>query len=291
MPEPVPLLKSHERNIHSQGGEDGIIERIFATLGLERGTAVEFGAWDGVHLSNTAHLREQGWRAVLIEGDAAKIPHLRRLADERTRVVAAMVVPEGSASLDAILDAQGVAHVDFLSIDIDGDDIHILSCLKRRPRVICIEFNPTIPPPYSYVNPRGTLKGSSLVALCEVATRLDYRLVYATYCNAFFVASADAAAFVTLDPFRAYHNVSRPAVFALFDGAFDIANASFGQYRHAWSTLPVYVPRLPRILLGWPPSFVKVVLAYLYSACVAPFFYVAALIREGVRQARARLRG
>ena len=39
-------------------------------LGIGRGTLVEFGAWDGRHLSNTCHLVEsRGYSAVLIEGD------------------------------------------------------------------------------------------------------------------------------------------------------------------------------------------------------------------------------
>ena len=59
----------HERNVHSQTGEDGVIAAICHALDIREGTAVEFGAWDGVHLSNTAALREAGWETCLIEGE------------------------------------------------------------------------------------------------------------------------------------------------------------------------------------------------------------------------------
>ncbi len=165
MSDPVRLSPADECNVHSQSGEDGIITKIFSTLHIERGTAVEFGAWDGVHLSNTALLRKNGWTTVLIEADPAKVKHLEQIACATTVVIAAMVEPEGESSLDRLLGTRGISEVDFLSIDIDGDDIHVLAGLALRPRVICIEFNPTIPPPHRFVNPRGTCCGSSIASL------------------------------------------------------------------------------------------------------------------------------
>lgn len=51
-------LKSFARNEYSQYGEDGIIEEIFRRIGPNElnNFCCEFGAWDGVHLSNTASL-------------------------------------------------------------------------------------------------------------------------------------------------------------------------------------------------------------------------------------------
>jgi hypothetical protein len=48
---------------YSQYGEDDILERLFSLLEISQGWCVEFGAWDGTHLSNTAALvRHQNWR-------------------------------------------------------------------------------------------------------------------------------------------------------------------------------------------------------------------------------------
>jgi len=61
-------LSIAERSVYSQKGQDGILELIFSQFGIKKGTFVEFGARDGVELSNTAHLRlNKGWRGLLMD--------------------------------------------------------------------------------------------------------------------------------------------------------------------------------------------------------------------------------
>ena len=54
-------LLDHAHDVHSQFGEDGVLAELLRRLGIERGWCCEFGAYDGVHLSNTRLLLEQGW--------------------------------------------------------------------------------------------------------------------------------------------------------------------------------------------------------------------------------------
>lgn len=46
-------LIGYRENIYSQYGDDGIIAKIIEVLEIGQGWFVEFGAWDGAHLSNT----------------------------------------------------------------------------------------------------------------------------------------------------------------------------------------------------------------------------------------------
>ena len=66
-------LSKFRFNIYSQNGEDGIIEELIKRLNIDKTNnqkwCVEFGAWDGMHLSNTFNLVTKGWKAVYIEGD------------------------------------------------------------------------------------------------------------------------------------------------------------------------------------------------------------------------------
>ena len=80
--------------------------------------------------------------------------------------------------------------LDFLSIDIDGWDYFAWSDLEEySPRVVCIEYNPTIPLHVVYIQERSesVRQGCSLRAMVELAERKGYRLVETTLYNAFFV--------------------------------------------------------------------------------------------------------
>ena len=77
-------LLDFRKNKTSQFGEDGIIEKILDILPKEANPwCVEFGAWDGLFCSNTNSLiTEEGFQAVLIEGDEKKIPDLEKTFDK-----------------------------------------------------------------------------------------------------------------------------------------------------------------------------------------------------------------
>lgn len=128
-------------NIHSQAGQDGILAEIFRRLRISSGTFVEFGAWDGIYLSNCRLLYEKGWDGVFIEADFAKYQTLCSNYGEKVVCINAMVGMEQGDRLADLLQQSGVApdSVTFVSIDVDGPDLEIFANLGFAPPVILIE--------------------------------------------------------------------------------------------------------------------------------------------------------
>ena len=116
-------LKEYKRNVFSQNGEDGIIEKILDILPEKNNWAVEFGAWDGEHLSNTYNLIDNfGYSCVLIEGDIKKYTDLLNLCEIHESIFAVnkFVNSKGDNSLDNILRKTVIrTNFDDLSIEID----------------------------------------------------------------------------------------------------------------------------------------------------------------------------
>lgn len=186
--------------VYSQGDEDGIIEEIFKRIGIEKGTFLEIGVENGLEC-NSLYLIHKGWRGYWIEGNAAQKSAIEGkfsslVANKRLDVIFSLVHPNNFAEIYQLLNFKG-ADPDFVSIDIDGNDIYLLEKLPCRPKVICIEYNSKFRPNLSkkpVYSPNniwqgGDYMGSSLLALTEIAESIDYQLVGTniTGANAFYV--------------------------------------------------------------------------------------------------------
>ena len=118
-------LTDFARNITSQNGEDGMLARLIADLLISPGFCIEFGAWDGRHLSNTWNLwAHNGWSALLIEADATRYKSLtQQTAGFPVTTLCAMVGTDSESSLDRIVSQARIQQeIALLSIDIDGND-------------------------------------------------------------------------------------------------------------------------------------------------------------------------
>lgn len=149
-------LLDYRRDKYSQAGQDGIIERIFNVLRITKGCFVEFGAWDGIYLSNCRKLFEEGWSGVFIEADSKKFSELQKNYAYKNRVTCLnkMVEVKGENRLDNILDKYTPRNpIDFISIDVDGPDLEMFESIEKYlPAVVCIEggkgahpFDPRMP--------------------------------------------------------------------------------------------------------------------------------------------------
>jgi len=181
-------LFDFKKDDYSQYGEDGILEKLFSLVGMEPGYFVEFGAWDGKHWSNTYRLYENGWTGCLIEGEPERFQRLcRNIPDDGILKINAFVEAGGENSLDRLLGRHGIEAVDFLSIDIDSDDLAVWEGIREiEPKVVIIEYNPVIPFDTRYVNPPGEMHGNSALAIYESAQARGYVLVEGTDTNLIF---------------------------------------------------------------------------------------------------------
>ncbi len=174
------------KNKYSQFGEDGMLEHLLQRLGISTGFCVEFGAGDGISCSNTKALRDAGWDSILIEADKKLFERI----DQSTCpcIIREKVTPAGNASIDSILQRWAFEKpVDFMSIDVDGDDYYIFEQMQTRPKIVCIEFNCSVPPHLALVGEQGGCFGASARALQLLAEKKGYFLIGITTTNAFFI--------------------------------------------------------------------------------------------------------
>lgn len=186
-------LTTYKKNITSEAGEDGILEKIFEIIGSGNKTCVEFGAGDGKLLSNSYNLvNHHGWGAVYIESDKNNFSKLKKRYELNKKVICLkkFVDLQEYSCLDKILsDIHLIKNFDLLSIDIDGNDYHIWDSIKEyAPRVVVIENNGTIPLEIEFVCPRNSYGvGSSSKSLVELGKNKGYELVAHTGQNCIFV--------------------------------------------------------------------------------------------------------
>jgi len=198
---------SYLHNVYSQNGEDGVIAELLQRLvrgsvGLSN-WCVEYGAWDGKHLSNTFALVEKGWKAVYIEGDSLKFKDLLATAERYPGIVPveAFVAREsgGASSLEALLvNTPLPKNFDLLSVDIDSYDLETWEGLiGYEPKIVVIEINSSIPPGiYHRCDSHKT--GNSFTSTLDVAHRKGYELVCHTG-NMIFVKS-ELMQHIAIDP-------------------------------------------------------------------------------------------
>jgi hypothetical protein len=192
-------MRSYEERVYSQHGEDGILRELFYRLGVREGFFAEFGIGNGTECNSALLARNYRWRGMMIEADE----RFFRDATEfyrpfpNVRVRSDFVYAE---NIVGIFREEGVPEdLDFLSIDIDGNDYWIWKTLGAafRPKVVTIEYNCHDKPPIERVmqyDPNHRWKGDwnyggSLAAMTSLGAKLGYSLIgtESSGVNAFFV--------------------------------------------------------------------------------------------------------
>jgi len=126
---------------------DFLLKEIFKRLKIETGTFVEFGAWDGIHLSNTKLLFDDGWKGLLIESNSERFSQLKENYKNSNVCVDNSFLNLSDCLFDDVYNSHLSDDIDFCSIDIDGLDLEIFETFnKNLPKVICIEGGQVLHP-------------------------------------------------------------------------------------------------------------------------------------------------
>ncbi len=199
-------LSTHELQIFSQSGADGIIAEIFRRIGTTNKFFAEFGVGNGLE-NNTAALLIGGWSGMWIEASkrANKKIHSEFsgfISERKLRVLPEFITRE---NLPSLFERGHVPNEpDLLSIDVDGNDYWFLETVLQHysPRVVVIEYNAQLGPSLPWVMKYDvshtresvvstTYYGASLKALERLGASKGYSLVGCDFMglNAFFVRS------------------------------------------------------------------------------------------------------
>jgi hypothetical protein len=177
-------LSKYEKQILSQWGQDGVLEKIFSVIGCTNKYFVEFGS-SGTDegMGNTAQLRRSGFNGLLMDGSDR--PYGLDVNNRKYDVKVEMVSASNINNLFQKYDVPN--EFDLLSIDIDGQDFHVWNAIdnKYRPRIVSIEVNfhinagtdKVMPLDDSFVWKGDEQCGASITALRKLGNKKGYSLV------------------------------------------------------------------------------------------------------------------
>lgn len=217
-------LNNYHKQILSQQGQDGILEKIFECIGTTNKYFVEFGSsGNDEGQGNTAHLRSFGFDGLLM--DATQNPYGFQHVNQKYPVKIHFVT---ASNINELFKKYNVpSSFDLLSIDIDGQDFYVWKNLDDyyKPRVVIIETNYQISPEIDYVmnydenhNHTDIMSGASLLAFKNLGQYKNYSLVANSGADAIFIRNDilsnltfefentnDVQVLQNLNPYTAHH--------------------------------------------------------------------------------------
>ena len=214
-------IASHEDSLFSQNGEDGIIRYIFSQIGFESRYFVEFGF--GAHQCNSLRLiLHENFKGLMMDGseEQCRIFNLACKSKGISDVHAANAFINRD-NLEHLIRSNNIpAQIDFLSIDVDGNDYWLWKSIEYiNPKVCCFETHNVIPSDLSLTIPydpsfncwtseNPDFRSVSLAAMVNLSKKKGYTLVGAHRhgFNVFFVRNDLLGDFLAECPVEIVHD-------------------------------------------------------------------------------------
>ena len=196
-------LQDYEFKVFSQWGDDGIIQRLIDVVEIENTTFIEFGVEDFSESNCRFLMMKDNWSGFVIDGSPKSIARLKSSYfywQYDLRALCSFITRENINQLLAQSDFAD--DLGILSIDLDGNDYHVLESISSfSPRILICEYNAVfgserkVTVPYrpdfhrTEAHHSNLYWGASLSALNELAHEKGYSLVGTNLAgnNAFFV--------------------------------------------------------------------------------------------------------
>ncbi len=179
------MFNKYKKNYFSQNGEDGIILELIRRLKFKskKKWCCEFGAWDGIHGSNTFNLvKKYNFNAVYIEGNKNRFRDLLKTQKKYPKIEAFNFYVDrkknSTNSLYKVLKKTKITkNFEILSIDIDSYDLDIWkSLIFYQPKIVIIEINSGIKPGILQTHSKKKI-GNSFTSTINYAKKIGYGLV------------------------------------------------------------------------------------------------------------------
>ena len=195
--------QSHEFQVFSQWGEDGILQHLLQHAQIQKHVFVEFGVEDYTEANTRFILQNNYWSGLVLDSSQTNIEKIR--ASElywkfNLKAETAMITTE---NINDVLSKNGLSgEIGILSIDIDGNDYWVWKAIDVvQPAIVVCEYNSlwgaknSVTVPYSANFQRSNEHysnlyfGASIQALTDLAEQKGYALVASNKagCNLFFV--------------------------------------------------------------------------------------------------------
>jgi hypothetical protein len=196
-------LQEFEFKVFYQWGEDGIIQYLTRTLDIKNKTFIEFGVESFFEANCRFLMMKDNWSGFVIDGSSKNIRRLRNSHfywKYDINAETAFITKENINEL--LLRSDFDEDIGILSIDIDGNDYHVLEAISTfKPRILICEYNAlfgadrkiSIPYDPGFTRTKGHFSnlywGASLPAFTHLAAQKGYALVGTNRVgsNAFYV--------------------------------------------------------------------------------------------------------
>lgn len=197
-------LQDYEFKIFSQSGEDGIIQFLVNHVDIKNKIFIEFGVQDYMESNTRFLLMNNNWSGLVMDGSEKNMNRLRNCSWFWQYDLEAKAVFIDKDNINDLVSDPKYTDIGILSIDIDGNDYHILKRIdmkKLNPSILILEYNSvfgperkiTVPYDKTFYRTRAHYSnlyfGASLPALTDLAISLGYALVGSNSIgsNAFYV--------------------------------------------------------------------------------------------------------